>query len=282
METTQKTIDTLLEDINSLFLSGVDNVSDSVYEAFGQRMAAYLKSKVESFGKKREFSLRMSAIGKPDTQLYFDSKGYAKEELEGHHYLKFMYGDITEEVLLTLAEVAGHKVERRQEEVSLNGVSGHIDAIIDNDLVDVKSASTYSFERFKEGTVKDSDSFGYIYQISGYAQALGKTRGFFWAFDKTLGHMCLMKVDKTEMYDASARIDHLRKMLECSTPPIPKCSIKQDKNGNEYLGTPCSYCPHKSRCNPGLRTFIYSTGPKFFTKVVSEPRVAEVTVPLEE
>ena len=44
----------------------------------------------------------------------------------------------------------------------------------------------------------------------------------------------------------------------------------------------CSYCQFKHSCwkeaneGRGLRTFLYSTGPKHFTHVEKEPRVAEI------
>lgn len=274
-----KTIDTLISDIQALLTSeytGDQDTIDSVCEAFGARMSMMLYDQIMRFGKQEPFRLRMSAIGKPETQLWFDSQPDAeREQLEASAVFKFMYGHVIEELALSLAVLAGHTVTRRQEQVELEGVYGHIDALIDDELVDVKSTSSYGFEKFEKGTLAEDDSFGYVYQISGYAQAMEKTRAFFFALDKTLGHMCLMPV--RELYDAKARIQRIKEVLSSDVPPIPKCTIKRDKAGNEYLGSPCSYCPHKEKCNPGLRTFIYSTGPRFYTKLVSEPRVTEVT-----
>lgn len=280
MTTKVKKIDTLIEDLNCLLLSGEGRVDEDqlklVSEDFGKSMADLFYRKVSTFGDKRTPTLRMSNIGKPDTQLWFEMHGYEKSEhLTPSAILKFMYGDVIEELVLSLCQAAGHHVERRQEEVELSGILGHIDAIIDGELVDVKSASSYSFDRFKNGTLKDNDSFGYIMQLSAYAEALGKSKGYFLAMDKTLGHTTLM--ESPAIPDMAGRIDKIKEMLACSTPPIPKCSKKQEKNGNEYLTSPCSYCAFKHHCNPGLRTFIYSTGPRFFTKVESEPRVMEIT-----
>lgn len=274
-----KSINTLVEDLQRFLLSGEGRVDETtltqVAEDFGKAMTDFFIRRVSSLGTVREPTLRMSNIGKPDTQLWFELHGYDKhEELSPSSLLKFMYGDVIEELLLSLVAACGHKVERRQEQVSLEGVVGHIDAIIDDELVDVKSASSYSFDKFKDGTLKDNDSFGYIMQLSGYAEALGKPRGFFLAMDKTLGHIALLETPAIP--DMAGRIRKIKEMLACDTPPIPKCSIKQEKNGNEYLAAPCSYCAFKHHCNPQLRTFIYSTGPKFFTKVVSEPRVLEI------
>lgn len=277
-----KQINTLVEDIHSLILSGVDSSGLSadevtnICDSFGISMATFLKRRVEAFGAKREPYLRMSMLGKEDAQVWYELNGYEPEPLTADTLVKFLYGDVVEELVLALCELAGHKVERRQEEVELNGVLGHLDAIIDGELVDVKSASSYSFKKFEDGTLKDNDAFGYIYQMAGYSQALGMDKGYFLVLDKGLGYLTLMEAN--DLPDASERIDHIRSFVGGVEPPPSNCSIKTEKNGNKILSPPCSYCSFKKYCHPELRTFIYSTGPKFFTKVESEPRVGEVTV----
>ena len=88
--------------------------------------------------------LRFSSLGRPDRQIWYmaNSQG-GPQELNAKTYFKFLYGDIIELLVLFLAKEAGHKVEREQEEIEVDGVLGHIDAIIDGVVVDVKSASPY-------------------------------------------------------------------------------------------------------------------------------------------
>jgi len=269
-------IDTLIQDLKAVILSGQVKVPDPelVYQEFGTRMAQFLKAEVEGWGTKRPFTLRMSNLGKNDCQLWYEAKGYSKhEEMSADALLKFAYGDIIEELMLSLCQLAGHSVERRQETVEVDGVKGHLDAVIDGEVVDVKSCSSYSFEKFQDGSFKTDDPFGYIHQISGYGTALGKSVGYFLPVDKTLGHITLAKVDKLQ--DTHARIQHIKEVLAKDTPPPNDCSIKEEKNGNKYLAPPCSYCAYKHHCHKNLRTFVYSTGPRFFTHVESEPRVME-------
>jgi hypothetical protein len=45
----------------------------------------------------------------------------------------------------------------------------------------------------------------------------------------------------------------------------------EGQSGNRKLSTNCSYCDYKKECWPGLRTFIYSKGPVYLTKVEREP-----------
>ena len=44
-------------------------------------------------------------------------------------------------------------------------------------LVDVKSASSFSFKSLRDGLTRDTDSFGYLTQLGLYNHAL-KQRGF--------------------------------------------------------------------------------------------------------
>jgi len=59
-------------------------------------------------------------------------------------------------------------------------------------------------------------------------------------------------------------------------PYTPKAS---GKSGNTELPINCQYCKHTRACyeGSGLRIFQSSTGPKYLTKVVREPRMAEIT-----
>jgi len=66
--------------------------------------------------------LRMSNIGKPMRQLWFDLKNDKEEETSVSRYLpiKFLYGHLLEEVLLFLVRLSKHKVEDEQKEVKVS------------------------------------------------------------------------------------------------------------------------------------------------------------------
>lgn len=269
-------VDTVVQDIYNLLDKGFE-VSEDEADAFGARMAEMLKTRL----RKREDkpTLRFSNIGKPDLELWLTIKGFQGEQPSPAARMKFLYGDIIEELLLTLAHLSGHEVRDRQKQVSIDGIKGHMDATIDGEVVDVKSASSWGFKKFQEKNL-GADSFGYIMQISAYAQANGNTRGTFLAMDKSTGELCLMGVPEDKMINVSNRIAHLKKILESDTPPNPACTIKREENGNEYLGSPCSYCPQKRNCHPNLRVFKYAEpiGNRYFTKMVKEPRVKEIAL----
>lgn len=187
-----KQITTLVQDIYSLFESGAVDKN-----AFDKMLQAPVN--IEERDSK-EHLLRMSNIGTTcERELWY--KVNAKDQgtpFRAPHLIKFMFGDILESFLLQLAVMAGHSVEGTQDQVEINGVKGHRDAIIDGYLVDVKSASTYSFRKFEEGLTPDNDPFGYIDQINGYLEAskddpklIYKDKAFFLVVDKTLGNLCL-------------------------------------------------------------------------------------------
>ena len=273
---TIKSIHTLISDIDTLILSGSECLDEDMIEAFGKRMASLLSKRLTE-KRDRPFTLRISSLGKSASQMWYEKRGYTKDrELDATTLLKFLYGDIVEELMLTLAELAGHKVTDRQKEVEIKGIVGHIDALIDGEVVDVKSASSFSYDRFENGTLKDDDAFGYYMQIAGYAKALGHDKGHFLAMDKQMANTCLLTVPERDMPDVVARIDYLKARLAEDEPIECNCTKKVEPNGNEYLTAQCSYNPYKHHAHPNMRTFLYSTGPRYFTKVVKEPNVAEI------
>lgn len=274
-----KSIDSLIPDIQLLFDKGV-TLSDLAVDTFSKEIGTNLKEKFNEYAKERVSNLYLSNVGKPLRQLWFEiSSGLKPEPLSASTKLKFLYGDLLEDLVLLLAMEAGHSVTRLQERVEVDGVRGKIDAVIDGWLVDVKSASSYSFSKFKDGEIRRNDPFGYIGQLCGYSRALNDMDAAFLAIDKTLGHLCLLKLTQEEIksYDIHSRIKRVRETLNKSVPPDDYCYPvePQGKSGNLKLGISCSYCNHKRNCYPELRTFIYSSGPVYLTKVTRVPEVFE-------
>ena len=179
-----------------------------------------------------------------------------------------------------MAEVSGHTVTDRQREVEYNGVVGHIDSIIDGEVVDVKSASSTSFKKFDRGTLPEDDPFGYLAQITAYDKVVGKGNPAFLVMDKVTGQLTLYRPDPIfDMPDVDDIIDKAREALASDSPPEEPCyrPIPDGASGNMKLSKGCAYCPFKEKCFPGLRKFKYSDGIRYLTKVVKEPKVEELT-----
>lgn len=281
--TTSKTIDTLVEDIESLLSSGIEDIPEKAFKNFTKGIASSI---IDSLGKReRKATLRMSNIGRPcERQLWYEvNKPELSSELRPENYMKFMYGHLVEELLLFLAELAGHEVTGRQDEQEIEDIKGHRDAIIDGVLVDVKSASSYSFKKFKEGRLLEDDPFGYSDQLQSYLYAAkddpivtDKEQAAFLVVDKTLGHTTL-DVHKKNNKDYERIYREKKEMVQKSTPPKRAFTSKPfGKSGNETLQTICSYCPFKKTCWPELRQFLYSTGPVDLVVVNKMPLVPEI------
>lgn len=287
-----KSIHTLVDDIYNLFTPGDHEISEEFVEELGRQVAETVASRIqEAQGGERKGGLRMSNVGRPERQLYYEvhgvgEEGQKPEELKPQTMLQFMFGDVWESILLYLAKEAGHTVTHEQGEVMLNGVKGHNDAIIDGVVVDVKSASPFAIKKFETKSVVEDDPFGYMEQLSGYCEAHGKLDGAFLAVQKVTGKLvlCDFSWEDLEIYNVSGRIDYMRDVLDDSEPP-DRCydPVPEGKSGNLKLDTGCKYCAFKHHCwadandGIGLRTFIYSDGPRHFTHVEKTPRTEEVT-----
>ena len=85
------------------------------------------------------------------------------------------------------------------------------------------------------------------------------------------------KALKDELEGKEAEVDKTKKIVTSTTKPERGFSdVPDGKSGNLKLGVGCSYCAYKHHCWPDLRTFIYSTGPRFLTRVTRLPNVPEV------
>lgn len=287
-----KTIETLVEDIYKLMETkssprGTD--VEGILDDFGTRMANLLKKEFLPYvdNAQGRSGLRLSSVGKPDRQQWYSVRGYSREKLQPHNYIKFMYGHILEELLIAFTKLAGHEVSDEQKECYVEGIKGHMDCRIDGTLVDIKSASTYAFKKFENGSLAFDDPFGYVAQLKAYAHSEGDTEYAWFAIDKQNGKLAVLKYDEKDMnsevfkvldYDIAERVKQVKESVASQELP-ERCHdpVPDGKSGNEKLSTGCSYCGYKNHCYPDLRTFLYSTGPRFLTKVVKEPNVLEVT-----
>jgi hypothetical protein len=273
-----KQIETLVEDIYDLFsldpIKMDEKEVDKHIDTFGEMLKVHIKAFMYEEPRTRG-NLRLSAIGKPDRQLWYDVNSKKEiEDLKPSTRIKFLYGYILEELLLLCSSIAGHKVTDQQREVTIEGVKGHQDSMIDDVLVDCKSASGYSFKKFKENNLIEDDPFGYIAQISAYAEANKVNKAAFLVIDKSSGEICLTPVHQMEMINAKERVKHLKGVVGDSHVP-DRCysPVADGQSGNLKLPIGCVYCSHKRE---GLRAFKYARGLNYLVKVAKEPNVEEI------
>lgn len=281
-----KTIHTLVQDIEEVIMKkgGWDN---TVSSHLASRLADTIDKRLSPSEEQRRGSLRMSNLGKPCTrQLWYEINSEEEgEPLEAAQHFKFLFGDILEDLLISLAKAAGHKVEGEQDTLSIDGIKGHRDCVIDGVTVDVKSASSFSYQKFRDHKLRDNDPFGYIEQLSSYVYAAkddplveDKVNGAFLVVDKQHGHICLDMYDFTkELALKKQKVDKVREQANGDSPPPRAFEPEHEthyrkRTGNKKLPLNCSYCAFKHQCHDNLKTYIHSGKPIFYTEINGNPK----------
>ena len=260
------------------------DIDDKTLEDFGASMANVLKQWARPDKTNEAFHLRMSNVGKPFRQLWFEKqKEEESRRLSPSLYIKFLYGHLLEEFLLLLVKTAGYQVTDEQKEIEVEGIKGHMDCKINGHVVDVKSASGFSFGKFKKGSLSEDDPFGYLAQLAGYEEAEKAEDGGFLVINKETGELCLHRPEDLDKPNIRQRIKDLKKALMLETPPdFCYPPVAEGKKGNYRIAKNCVYCPFKKECfkesnsNKGLRAFKYAKGLTYFTALKVKPLVEEV------
>ncbi len=281
-------LNTIVPDIYSI----LEKLSDGeplpiTEEALDETMAS-MKEAILHWATPRkrdtDFTVRMSNVGKPSRQMWFEKRDpNGRGSVDGATQIKFLYGHVLEELVLMLVRMAGHNVTDEQKEVKVNGIVGHMDCKINGEVVDVKSASKFAFNKFQNGTLAADDPFGYLGQLAGYEEAEGTDEGGFLVINKESGELCMYTPDDLDKPNINTKINTLLDELKLDKPPeLCYTPIPDGKKGNMKLPKGCSWCKYKHECHKdandgaGLRTFKYSTGYTYLTEVVAEPKVDEV------
>tara|TARA_R100000687_G_C6402519_1_gene142590 strand:+ start:11 stop:880 length:870 start_codon:yes stop_codon:yes gene_type:complete len=284
----KKTIHTLVSDIeehiNKLNKGERLNITEEDATNFGNQCKDLILDFATPYEKKEE-TLRMSNIGKPARQLWYDIN--SEEEVtpfSARLRTNFLFGHLLEPMLILFAKMAGHEVTAEQKEVKVSGVTGHMDCKIDGEVVDIKTASNFAFKKFQNGTLPEQDDFGYMAQLAGYEEGEGTKNGGFFAINKENGKLSMFIPSLMDKPNIKHRIAKLKRLLKAKTPPsFCYASLPEGSFGNMKLPRQCTYCRHKFICHKdsnngkGLRVFKYSKNYSYLTTVIKTPRVEEIT-----
>lgn len=284
-----KNISTLVKDIYNLFTDeqGVKVEKEEAVKltkVYGQFIAQHIYNAVYE-KREKEKHIRLSQVGKPLRQIWYGAKGYDGEDFDGPTYIKFLYGNILEELLICLSKLSGHEVSDEQKELEVDGVKGHQDARVDGTLVDFKSASNFSFKKFTTSELQKNDPFGYIYQLSAYAKDKRDEEAAWVVINKQTGELATVYLHSMEMPDVSTKIEKIKDAIKKDDPP-PRCyaDIPDGASGNRKLDFGCVYCNYKLLCwsdvnnGKGLRKFKYANGSRYFTHISSMPNTEEEVI----
>jgi len=234
-------------------------------EATINKVADDIKSAMQrqfSGGNKRdEFRLRMSNVGRPTCQLWFE-KNHPEKALPKPttFIMNMMLGDIVEAVFKALLTEAGVSYEDNSKvtlKLEDDEITGEYDLVIDDAVDDVKSASDWSYRnKFASyDTLAEGDSFGYVSQLAGYARAADKKAGGWWVVNKANGEFKYVKADM-DLDEEITKIQHTvdtineNEFKRCFEPVPEKWRGKE--TGNMVLNDNCRFCSYKYSCFPTL------------------------------
>jgi hypothetical protein len=280
-----KKIDTLVADIESV-IYGLGGWNGTIGSILGNNIAMSANKRFSKPQEPRGY-LSLSSIGTPcKRKLWYKvNKPGTGEPLSANLLLRFFYGDMIEELILSMVTASGHSMKGSQDRLTVHGIRGHRDCVIDGMTVDVKSCSPFAFKKFKDGSLRDNDAFGYISQLSSYVYAgkddplvTNKTHGAFLAVDKVSGEICLDVHDFTE--DLKTKEQEMLAAKDLVAGDLPTDRIQpvpaSKASPNTKLDKSCQFCEYKKICWPNLRMFKYSYGIEYLVHVEKEPKVDEV------
>ena len=245
-----KNINTVIPDIYNVMKSKeYSGDLQTIAMQAGREVEEAIKNAFEPYEQKT--NLRMSGIGRCERAQWYAVKGYTPEELDGSVYLTFLQGHVLEAVIVALVKLAGHRIEDQQKKHTVEGINGSQDCTIDGELVDIKTASAWSWDNKFTPTGIADDGFGYIKQLSAYGKNDNREHGYFLALNKNKSTLKLCKQELEQ--DVDTFIVDLKDKMESDTPPMRLAKATTlTKQGEEKLCMTCSFCNFKNDCYGSL------------------------------
>lgn len=245
-------------------LAGEASMSEEVVDMIASDVKAAMNKQFNA-GPRGDFRLRMSNIGKPKCQLWFEKNDpEGKAPYPPHFLINMILGDLVEAVFKGLLRASGVTFEDN-DRVTLTlpkgqQISGEYDMVMDGKVDDVKSASKWSYNNKLTSyeALASNDSFGYIAQLVGYAEAAGKDVGGWWVVSKESGEFRYVDAqpDKEEVIqEIQDKVDWLEgdePFERCFEPVLERYYGKP--SGNMKLNAQCKFCNFKEKCWPQLQT----------------------------
>jgi len=217
------------------------------------------------FNTKRDekFRLRMSNIGRPSCQLWFEkNKPETALPKPTTFIMNMMIGDIVEAVFKAILRESNVKFEN-SEDVTLEidektTISGSYDLVMNDAVDDIKSASDWSYKYKFDSyeSLHSGDSFGYVGQLAGYAKASNKKAGGWWVVNKANGHFKYVRAN----IDMDKELDKIKKNIkETESDELVRCFEPEPEifrgkpTGNMVLNKNCTFCSYRQSCWENLK-----------------------------
>jgi hypothetical protein len=160
------------------------------------------------FRKEADHYLRVSAMGKPLVLLCLAKIGYREpDNISFKIRWIFMLGHVFEAFVMCVIFLLKYDIHSAQDEIDFGGVKGHIDFMVDETVVEVKTMSDRYFTDFCR---KQNDDRGYLTQLHIYCHAKGTKRGVFLVINKSTNELREVPLIWDDRYITRARlvVDH--------------------------------------------------------------------------
>ena len=246
--------------------------------------------------KDEKFRIRMSSIGKPLRQLCLERDHGFRNGDNPTFKILVAYGDMIEALFMFIMREAGVDIVSFDEKVELEiggtTLVGTYDVVIrakiEDRVYDIKSCSPWAYEnKFSSySSVARNDSFGYVGQGFGYAEALKMKFGGWIVINKVNGNFKVVGVPDS-IHDSEKDIhmqvikDNVEHVVQGKPTPPCACAEEETFNGkptgNIRLNKSGRFCNYKADvCHPGLRYLpevcSKAKNPKMFYYTYVDPK----------
>lgn len=265
------------------------SMSEDTIDKVCEDIRSALLRQFGSKSKRGMFKPRMSNVGRPLCQLWYDkNKSDVALPRSTTFVMNMMIGDIVEAVFKSLLTEAGVKYEEN-EKASLEfddgtSVKGTADLSIDGSVDDIKSASAWSYKNKFESynTLVEMDDFGYVAQLAGYAKGLKKKAGGWWVINKATGDFKYVPASGLDIEKECDKINiSLQKIKENKFERCFDAEVeffRGKPTGNKILCKTCSFCDYRKDCWPTLKELPALKSQAKSPKVVDYVHVQEEEV----
>ena len=237
---------------------GDSAMTEATIQQVAADVANALRNQFGSGKKRGDFKIRMSNVGRPTCQLWYEkNKPEVAIPMPTNFMMNMMIGDIVEAVFKGVLKEAGVKYEDTEKvtlDIGDTSINGSYDIVIDNAVDDIKSASDWSYRNKFESfaSLASGDGFGYVGQLAGYAKASGKRVGGWWVVNKANGHFKYVPATGLDMDAELAKIENTVKTVkenkfERCFEPVPE-TFRGKPTGNKVLNNGCKFCSYRFDC----------------------------------
>ena len=243
-------------------VKGDSTMSETTINQVAADISDALKRQFGGGNKRGDFRIRMSNVGRPTCQLWYEkNKPEVALPFPTTFIMNMMLGDIVEAVFKGLLKEAGVRYEDSETvhlDVGDDSIRGSYDIVINDAVDDIKSASDWSYRNKFESydTLASGDGFGYVGQLAGYAKASGKKVGGWWVVNKANG---AFKYVPATGLDLEAEVQKIKDTVqtveenkfEKCFQPVPE-KFRGKETGNKVLNDGCRFCSYRFDCWPTL------------------------------